>query len=74
MNIARIIEWILLELSNEYEVYLSNFATSLSNILKKITHISDHQTQTHDIEYWHTSATIVHGPKGQQKIVQTLTS
>jgi len=47
MNIARTIEWILLELSHEYQVNLSNFATSLSNILKTwhriLTHFGNHR-------------------------------
>ena len=73
-------EWILFEPSNEYclncfinggenrmriEASLSNFATSLSNVLKKLKHIwlllsicGNYQTHIRDIEYWHISATI----------------
>ena len=82
MNIAWIIEWILFESSNEYclncfinvgenrmhiKANLSNFATSLSNVLNKIKYIwillsicGNYQTHIRDIEYWHISATIVH--------------
>ena len=80
MNFVRIIEWILLKLSNEYclnffinvgenrmhiTANLSNFATSLLNVLNKIKYIwillslcGNYQTHIRDIEYWHISATI----------------
>ena len=75
MNIAWIIEWILFESSNEnrlncfinvgenrmhIKANLSNFATSLSNVLNKIKYIwillsicGNYQTHICDIEYWH---------------------
>ena len=81
MNFVRIIEWILLKLSNEYCVNcsinvgenrkhimanVSNFATSLLNVLNKIKYIwlllsicGNYQTRVRNIEYWHISATII---------------
>ena len=49
---------------------LSNFATTLSNVLNKIKYIwilfsicGNYQTHIRDIEYWHISATKVEQPK-----------
>ena len=82
MTFVRIIEWILLKLWNEYclncfinigenrmhiKANLSNFATSLSNVLNKIKYIwillsicGNYQTHIRDVECWHISATISH--------------